>query len=90
MDVVDLLADIVLGSEISVVSAAALPETVLTTAVRLPVRHAFEEGGTLVLDPVKGTLGDRGFDRVENPADLDASVRQQDQMDVLGHEDVAP
>jgi len=51
MDAVDLLADVVLGPEIPVVSAATLPEAVLATSIWLTVLHARKEGGALVADP---------------------------------------
>ena len=72
VDVVDLFADVMCGFEVSIVSAAALPETVLASSVRLTVLPAFKEGGALVADPQEGTPGDRGLDRKENPADLDS------------------
>jgi hypothetical protein len=90
MYVIEFLMDIAGRSEVAVVAASALPESVRYLPAGLAVGHAREEGRAVLMYPTKdaprkGLLNSRQYG-----ANQGALVRQDDQVNVLWHDDESP
>ena len=76
--------------QIPIISAAWLPEPMRHRTVSMRVDHAGEEIRCILLGPRCCSTGQRAFQLPQNRLHPNTCIRQQNQMNVFGHNDICP